>query len=259
MMRARTIVRLFAVIVLSLIFGVVLAAGTAPRSAWAGSDSLLPYTVDELGITVPAGAEFASGGHVNIKTSTGDFSLDFQAKCVDRDDFECAGALHAAAQFIGQRFIPWSAFGIAAPTCVLWVQLAQFDPHFGEGGQAPLCLTGSVPVPVPSEPPVVTEPEPTPTPTSTSTPTTSPEPTPTSTPCATCALAGTGDTPAEIRMRFLMGIGALFLLALGFYALVLREWGKSLHADRLADALADSRPRRLHPDWYREGGPNSRD
>lgn len=143
-----------------------------------GSDDPTPYTVDGSGITLPAGQVFEDNGHVNVTTITGSFGLHFEAKCVVRTDAECAGARHAAAQFIGTGFIPWSAFGIVPCDAVVWVQIAQFNEHFGEGGQASVKVLPcgvTPPVEPPVDPPVETPPPVTPDqPTETSTPTPQP-------------------------------------------------------------------------------------
>src|SRR5690606_1826245 len=96
-------------------------------------------TVDAAGVTLPAGVTFPDGGHVNVRTTSGDYGIHFEGKCVTRTDAECAGARHAAAQFIGQSLLPWSAFGIdSAAVCVVWVQVSMYSEHFGEGGQSPV-------------------------------------------------------------------------------------------------------------------------
>jgi hypothetical protein len=190
------------------IVGVIL--GSSAYAAWGGSDSPTPYTVDAAGVTLPAGQAFPDNGHVNIRTDHGDVNLHFESKCITRSDAECAGDRHAAAQFIGTSFIPWSAFGLSCPFSVSWVQLSQFDEHFGEGGQAPVSC-GVVPIPSPS-PSLTTTPSPTPTETS--------PPSPTPTPSAGCvdcqigeALASTG-RPVPMRWPILamalIDVGLLF-------------------------------------------------
>lgn len=138
-------------------------------AALAGSDSPTPYTVDATGITLPAGVVFRDNGHVNVRWNGGAAGLHFEAKCVTRTDAECAGARHSAAQYIGRSFIPWSAFGLT-DGCVTWVQLSDFNEHFGEGGQEPVCLGSEEPCPTTS---------PSPTPTGTPSLPSSPAPTPT--------------------------------------------------------------------------------
>lgn len=100
-----------------------------------GSDDPTPYTVDGSGVTLPAGEVFGDGWHVNIKTTEGGYGVYFEGKCVERVDAECEGARHELAQFIGQGFIPWSAFGVGCAT-VEWVQVSAYNEHWGEGGQS---------------------------------------------------------------------------------------------------------------------------
>ena len=142
-----------------------------------GSDDPTPYTVDRAGITLPAGRVFQDNGHVNIRWDGGAKGLHFEAKCATRTDAECAGDRHAAAQFIGKSFLPWSAFGLT-DECVTWVQISDFNEHYGEGGQPPVCLVEETPCPSPTAP--TSEPSKTPEPTSTPSPSISPssEPTP---------------------------------------------------------------------------------
>jgi len=191
-----------------------------------GSDAPTPYTVDPTGITLPAGVTFPDNGHVNIRTSAGvTLNLHFESKCINRTDAECAGPRHAAAQFIGASFIPWTAFGLSPTDCVAWTQLSDYPEHYGEGGQPPICLTPPVTPPTeppvvvpPTEPPVVVPPvtqppveaPPTPVPPATVTP----DPEPTHTPPA---LAATGAP----WMNF--GAAGVLLLAAGVAALVLRR------------------------------------
>jgi len=144
-----------------------------------GSDSPTPYTVDQSGITLPAGQALEDNGHINVRTESGTVNLHAESKCIQREDAECAGVRHEQAQFIGQSFIPWSAFGLVAPFCVEWVQWSGAPEHFGEGGQAPVCVGAPTPEPTPPESPTPTE-SPTPGPTD------SPEPTPTPTPEPPC-------------------------------------------------------------------------
>lgn len=166
---------LIAIMVLTITLGVVGSVLFASRASAAS----LPYTVDGTGITLLGGATFPDNGHVNITADAPHSNLHFEAKCITRTDAECAGARHAAAQFIGKSFIPWSAFGLSGTFCVSWVQVSMFNEHFGEGGEAPVC-TGPSATPTPTA-------TPSPTPTSV----VSPTPTPTATPSATPTSTGT--------------------------------------------------------------------
>ena len=56
--------------------GVVALA--APAGA-TGSDAPTPYTVGADGIHLPAGSTFSDNGHVNIKTTTGDYGIHFES------------------------------------------------------------------------------------------------------------------------------------------------------------------------------------
>lgn len=172
----------------------VLIFGFGPSAI--ATASPLPYTVAADGIQLQKGTTFPDNGHVNIRTNLGDRGVHFEAKCIDRDDAECAGERHAVAQYIGKEFIPWGAFGLDKHTlCVTWVQISMYNEHFGEGGEAPVghgCAPSPTPTPTetatPSPTPTATptpEPTPAPTVTPTPTPTATPEPTPTPEPTVT--------------------------------------------------------------------------
>ena len=158
-------------IIIAALLGIAGALAVAAPAAATGSDSPTPYTVDATGITLPIGSVFEDNGHINIKTSAGDVGLHFEAKCITRTDAECAGARHDAAQLIGKSFAPWSAFGKSCPATVTWVQLSQYNEHYGEGGQPGIEIAGCG---TPTPEPTVT-PNPKPTSTSTSTPTPAPQ------------------------------------------------------------------------------------
>ena len=137
-----------------LLFVLLVSVGITafPTATFAtGSDSPTPYTVDATGVTLPAGATFQDNGHVNVKTNQGDKGIHFESL-----------NNQPSGQWIGQGFLPWSAFGFDTATlCVTWVQLSQYNEHFGEGGQSPVgigCTTIEEP-PVTEEPPVITPPD----------------------------------------------------------------------------------------------------
>ena len=141
-----------------------------------------PFTVTAEGVSLPAGQTFPDGGHVNLIATAPHTDLHFEEKCIARVDAECA-TLHAAAQFIGTSFIPWSAFGLT-DGCVSWVQVAGIPKHFGDAGEAPICL-GGTPSATPTQPAATPDPtgtlptaSPSPSPSSTATPEPSPSPTP---------------------------------------------------------------------------------
>src|SRR6478735_2698952 len=134
--------------IIALLMGFVLVggsllAGTAPVYA-GGSDAPTPYTVSAAGITLPGGATFQDNGHVNVKTTNqGDKGIHFESL-----------NNQPSGQWIGKSFLPWSAFGYNSDTiCVKWVQVAGYNEHFGEGGQAPVG-PGCESTPPSSTPPV---------------------------------------------------------------------------------------------------------
>ena len=205
------------------IFTVALVAaflfGALPASA-GGSDSPTPYTVDQFGITLPDGVVFEGGGHVNIQTTAGNRGIHFESLNNQPSGF-----------WIGKSFLPWSAFGEFPETfCVTWVQLSQFNEHYGEGGQPSVCIGGPTPTPTPTgEPTSTPTPEPTVTPTGEPTSTPTPEPTstllptnePTPQPTSTqweprepeLALTGTELWEVLRWVPMILVIGAGFLLA----------------------------------------------
>ena len=138
----------------------------------AGSDSPTPYTVTETGIQLPAGVTFQDNGHVNVKTNQGDKGIHFESL-----------NNQPSGQWIGKDFLPFTAFGFNVDKlCVSWVQLSQYNEHFGEGGQKPVGKGCEVtPTPEPSET-VTPTPEPSVTTSPTPEPTTTPTPEPSVTP-----------------------------------------------------------------------------
>lgn len=111
----------------------------------AGSDDPTPYTVAHSGLTLPAGQTFVNGGHVNVRTNQGHRGMHFEAL-----------NNQPSGKWIGQNFLPWEAFGFDTDTlCVEWVQVGEFNEHFGEGGQEPVgrgCERGGVEEPGVEEP-----------------------------------------------------------------------------------------------------------
>lgn len=120
-----------------------LALVAVPTAAHAGgSDSPTPYAVTSAGITLPEGDTFPAHGHVNLTTSQGGKGLQF-----DPNNGHPGGA------WVGQSFIPWSAFGLATCDTVSWVQIHGYNEHYGEGGQPPVVVGDCAP---PEEPPADT-------------------------------------------------------------------------------------------------------
>jgi LPXTG-motif cell wall-anchored protein len=140
------------------------AAGTtalvlAPAgAAWAGgSDDPTPYTVTADGLTLPAPEVFRDGGHVNIK-----YTVDGQQEDASIH-FESLNNQPSGA-WIGKSSLRWSALIDEADYCITWVQVSDYNEHFGEGGQDPVCTTDEStdePTEVPTEEPEVPTEEPT--------------------------------------------------------------------------------------------------
>ncbi len=107
-----------------------------------GSDHPTPYTVDHLGITLPAGRTFDAYDvqDANIRTTTGNtINIHFEE-----------GRSHALA---GSTTITWTQLGFQPGDCIAWIQLHSFNEHYGEGGQEPLCIHTPEPELQPWEPP----------------------------------------------------------------------------------------------------------
>ncbi|POY75491.1 putative Cellulose 1,4-beta-cellobiosidase (non-reducing end) [Rhodotorula taiwanensis] len=114
-----------------------------------GSDGCTPYTVGYSGVTLPQGQTYPSGGHVNYqaipksqyvagqtylkpgsKWTPQSFGMQF-----DPNNNQPGGV------YIGRNFFDFGQAAAAFPQgyCITWVQLAQYNQHFGEGGQCPIC------------------------------------------------------------------------------------------------------------------------
>lgn len=128
--------RLAAATMAALLVGAGAFGGMSAAYA-AGSDDPTPYTVADTGLTLPAGQTFVDGGHVNVRTNQGHRGMHFEAL-----------NNQPSGKWIGQNFLPWDAFGFDTDTlCVEWVQVGEFNEHFGEGGQEPVgrgCERGGV-------------------------------------------------------------------------------------------------------------------
>jgi hypothetical protein len=116
----------------ALVLGGLALAGPAAATPQGGSDAPVPYTVAPDGLTLPDGATFQDGGHVNVRYTV--------------DGVESGTGIHfetlndqPSGRYVGESFLPWSELIDEASYCVSWVQVSQFDEHFGEGGQEPVC------------------------------------------------------------------------------------------------------------------------
>ena len=166
-----------------MLAGLIALAGMVTVAQAASATSQPTFTVDNSGVTLHGNETFTDSGHINVHTTNeGNVSMHFEAKCINRTDAECKGALHAHAQYIGKKHAPWSAFGLTKP-CVKWVQVTGHNYHFGENGESAVgegCKPK--PEPTPSNPYPTTEPTTDPTTEPTTGPTTEPTTDPTSEP-----------------------------------------------------------------------------
>lgn len=143
--------------------GLALAGPAAAAQAAGGSDGPVPYEVTAEGLTLPDGAAFADGGHVNVRY-TADGATESAGIHFETLNDQPSG------RYVGESFLPWDELIDAPSFCITWVQVAEYDEHFGEGGQQPVCTDGE---PAPTSTPTST---PTPAPSATSTPTSTPTP-----------------------------------------------------------------------------------
>lgn len=158
-------------------------------AAHAGSDAPTPYRVTPTGIELPAGAGFELHGHVNVvyTTATGTARRNVHIEAPGTPFGDLAGA----------SALTWERAGVPADACITWVQVAGYDEHFGEGGQAPVCRTPAAPpaapAPVPPAPAPV-PPAPAPAGPAPAAPPTAPTPAPAAPAAPAPAPAPTGET-----------------------------------------------------------------
>lgn len=107
----------------------------APSAQANGSDSPPPYDVTQYGVTLPDGATFQAHGHVNVKYTDYEGGNPRSAGI----HFDPNNG-HPGGQWIGEQFIPWSAFGLSNDFCISWVQVHGYNQHWGEGKQKELCI-----------------------------------------------------------------------------------------------------------------------
>ncbi len=121
----------------ALLTTAILAA--TPAIAFAGgSDAPTPYTVTAAGVTLPTGTTYVDGGHVNYRAT----ALDGTGSRSFGTHFESLNN-QPSGKYIGTSFYDFNGAATAFPDgyCVTWVQVAEYNEHFGEGGQKPVCTT----------------------------------------------------------------------------------------------------------------------
>ncbi len=143
---------------LTLAASAALLAATATGAA-AGSDAPTPYRVTGAGLELPAGHALAEHAHLNV--------LWTSATGAGATNVHLEGPGTRWHDLVGAGSVTWDRLGLPTDACVRWVQVAGFDEHFGEGGQAPVCRTAApapaVPAPAaPAPQPAVPAPTPAP-------------------------------------------------------------------------------------------------
>ncbi len=140
---------------LTLAASAALLAATATGAA-AGSDAPTPYRVTGAGLELPAGHALAEHAHLNV--------LWTSATGAGATNVHLEGPGTRWHDLVGAGSVTWDRLGLPTDACVRWVQVAGFDEHFGEGGQAPVCRTAAPAPAVPAPAPQPAVPAPTPAP-----------------------------------------------------------------------------------------------
>ena len=114
--------------------------------AYYATDGQVPdFTLGEAGVTLNNGHVWSNNDHLNVRTENGTVNYHAEAKCGNIPvPPECSLKMQYAANDIGQTIIPWDHLGIAAGSCVEWVQYAQTNYHYGENGESSYCIGGDV-------------------------------------------------------------------------------------------------------------------
>jgi hypothetical protein len=165
----------------ALVVGAVIGAPSAAAAPPGGSDGPVPYTVTAEGLTLPNGAAFADGGHVNVRYTAAGAERSAGIHFETRND-------QPSGRYVGEPFLPWGELIDDPSFCITWVQVAEYDEHFGEGDQKPVC-TDDQTAPTPSA-----APKPSATPTSSATAT----PSATTQPGTEPSPSGTGVEPSPV-------------------------------------------------------------
>lgn len=108
----------------------------------------MTYTIDTDGIHL--GTPWQDADHLNVRTQEGTTNFHTESKCANLPTpAECSPLMVNAANNIGNEFIPWADLGLDASACIEWVQFSRANYHYGEHGEAPLCLTVEQPPVIP--------------------------------------------------------------------------------------------------------------
>ncbi|GAA5827137.1 hypothetical protein JCM11251_001133 [Rhodosporidiobolus azoricus] len=125
------------------------------KAGQAVSDGCIVYSLTALGITLPSGSTFLDNGHVNYQAISkdqyraGETYTSHGSQWTPRSfgtHFESLNN-QPSGVYIGKNYFDFAQAKAAFPNgyCITWIQMGgtnnQFleNPHFGEGGQAPIC------------------------------------------------------------------------------------------------------------------------
>src|SRR5690625_7991586 len=112
--------------IVAILTGMLLLFGVATASA-AGSDAPTPYQATTEGVHLPAGDTFPAGGHVNVRYFDGDGIQRTAGIHFEASNNQPGG------QWVGEPFIPWSAFGVGDGPRITAVPHRRAQPHEREG------------------------------------------------------------------------------------------------------------------------------
>ncbi|MCC2320777.1 hypothetical protein [Cellulomonas xiejunii] len=118
----------------------------AATAASAGSDAPPPYRVTGTALELPVGATLQVHGHVNVVYTS--------ARGTASRNVHIEGPGTPFGDLVGTSVLTWDRAGLPPDACITWVQVSGYDEHYGEGGQAPVCRTGTpsaAPEPAPSD------------------------------------------------------------------------------------------------------------
>lgn len=144
----------FYLIIAGVIAFTIFFSPSAANASTGGSDSVTPYIVGSESLVLAPGDTFQDGGHVNIKF-------------IPEGGTEQSAGIHfeslnnqPSGVFIGLNELAWKNIIHYKKYCITWVQVSNYNQHFGEGGQQPVCNYSETPV-VPEVPVETPSPDPT--------------------------------------------------------------------------------------------------
>lgn len=121
----------------------LLLLSVGPAAA-GGTEDPPPYTITSDGLTLPDGVTFRESDDVNVEFTVDGHPMPKVNVHIESQNDD------PDAWLIGESFLPWSyVLPSATEVCVTWVQVHDYNEHFGSGEQKPVCTTDA-PAPTPS-------------------------------------------------------------------------------------------------------------